>query len=120
MGIGFLGLATKAGRHADDLAGFGFKSFDAWKGTFGKHPWRWHHIVEQTPWNKARFGEEALHNVNNMYFVPKAFHQRITKFYQRIPADFDTGGKTFRAWLADKSFEEQLAWGWYVIGRLGG
>jgi RHS repeat-associated protein len=120
MGIGFLGLVTKGGRHADALAGFGFKSFDAWKAAFGKHPWRWHHIVEQTPSNVARFGPEALHNINNMILVTKSFHKRITKFYQRIPADFDTGGKTFRAWLADKSFQEQLAWGWYVIRRLGG
>lgn len=116
-GVGVLGIVAKGAR-AGDLGGFGFTSFRAWKRAMGDYPWRWHHIVEQTPWNKAKFGDEMLHNINNMILVQKSFHKRISKFYQSIQPF--TGGKTFRQFLMDKSFEEQLAWGWWAIRYLGG
>jgi hypothetical protein len=61
------GRATEAVRGAAQATSQGFRSFSAFKRAMGpagpgQH---WHHIVEQTPGNIARFGSETIHSTGN-------------------------------------------------------
>jgi YD repeat-containing protein len=70
----------------------------------------WHHIVEQTPANIAKFGPERIHNINNIVAAPHGsgtLHNKISGFYSsRAP-----GGGRIRDWVGTKSFEEQYDFG---------
>jgi hypothetical protein len=78
----------------------------------------WHHIVEQTKGNVAKFGPETLHNTQNVVRLDTAVHRKISAFYSSKPAF--TGGKTVRQWLSQQSFEEQMQFGIETLGRFGG
>jgi len=75
----------------------------------------WHHVVEQTPGNIARFGPEAIHNNANLVRLPPgagSIHARVSGLYSSIRPDI-TGSTslTVRQWLATQSFEAQSAFG---------
>nr|WP_317987854.1 hypothetical protein [Hyalangium gracile] len=73
---------------------------------------QWHHIVEQTPGNVARFGPHALHNTRNVIPLEKGLHTRVSAFYSSIQWDL-TGSKslTVRQWLSTQSYEAQRKFG---------
>jgi hypothetical protein len=94
----------------------GFKSFDALKkaiadtyGPIGDGNVL-HHIVEQR--NAGRFGEEAIHNFNNVTPVSAAVNNTLNRIYSSIRADI-TGSKvlTVRQWMDTKSFDKQYKFG---------
>jgi hypothetical protein len=49
-------------------------------GSAGKGK-QWHHIVEQTPGNIARFGPEAIHNTENVIPINEGIHRAISGYY---------------------------------------
>jgi hypothetical protein len=77
----------------------------------------WHHIVEQTPVNIARFGPERIHNINNIVNVPSgagALHNKISGFYSsKAPG----GVGRIRDWVSSKSFKEQYEFGIKTMER---
>ncbi|MFU2078356.1 RHS repeat-associated core domain-containing protein [Avibacterium endocarditidis] len=100
----------------------GFDSFSQFKrvvGPAGKGQ-AWHHIVEQTPSNIAKFGANKIHNINNLIKVPHGkgtIHSQISGFYSS-KAPF-TQGKTVRQWLSSQTFSEQFEFGIEQLQRLG-
>jgi hypothetical protein len=100
--------------------GTGYKSFSEFKKANGPAgPGQaWHHIVEQTPGNIAKFGPEAIHNTNNCIKLPHgsgSIHQRISNYYSS--KDFFTNGQTVRKWLSTQSFDEQYDFGIKTLQR---
>ena len=96
-----------------------FSSFSALKRSMGsagkgKH---WHHIVEQSQISKSGFSKYWIHNSNNVIKIDASVHAKITAYYNKVH-NF-TGGKTFRNWLAGKSFKEQYKWGVKVLKMYG-
>ena len=80
----------------------------------------WHHIVEQTPGNIAKFGNELIHNTENLIRLPHgagSIHAKISGYYSS--KDFFTGGKTVRQWLSTQSFEEQYEFGVQILKKFG-
>ncbi len=111
------GVAKLFGEGAEAI---GFKSFAAFKNVFGRAgpDMHWHHIVEQTAGNAARFGAEALHNTVNLIKVDAKTHGKISAHYSsKIPGV--TGNKTVREWLATKSYKEQYEYGMQVLRQYG-
>lgn len=75
----------------------------------------WHHIVEQTPRNVARFGAQAIHNTRNVVRLPHGagtLHNRISGLYSSVRRGI-TGSSslTVRQWLSSQSFSAQAAFG---------
>jgi hypothetical protein len=94
--------------------GAGFKSFSAFKRFYGSADpgFAWHHIVEQTPGNIISFGNEAIHNSENLMQLENgagSIHARISGFYSSIQPFSE--GLTIRQWLAPQTFEEQFNFG---------
>jgi hypothetical protein len=121
-GIGifpFLSPEVKAARASAQ----GFRSFSTLKTALGpagagKH---WHHIVEQTPGNVARFGPEAVHNTQNVMRLDAAVHARVSGFYSSIqPQVTGSASMTVRQWMSTQSFEAQQAFGQEVLRQFGG
>ncbi len=108
----------EAGALAKDAVS-GFKSFRAFKRAAGAagEGMEWHHIVEQTPGNVARFGPEAIHNTNNLVRLDVLTHRQISGFYSSKPLGSDM---TIRQWLGPQSFEEQYNFGQQTMQDLGG
>ncbi len=104
----------------------GFQSFSAFKRVFGRAgPGKsWHHIVEQTPENLARFGQENIHNPQNIAAVKEGAgltHRKITGFYQsKQPRLTGSPTLTVREWLNTMSFQEQYTFGLETLQRFGG
>ncbi|NBD13488.1 hypothetical protein GTY96_31480 [Corallococcus sp. c25j21] len=88
-----------------------FKSFKRAMGPAGEGK-EWHHIVEQTDGNAARFGPQALHNTENIIPLDKALHTQVSGIYSSINYRI-TGSETMtvRRWLSTQSFEVQRAFG---------
>jgi hypothetical protein len=105
---------------AKATVGQGFHSFPAFKRAMGPAgPGKnWHHIVEQTKGNIAKFGPERLHNTQNVTRMEAGLHRQISGYYSSIQ-DF-TGGQTVRQWLSTQSLEAQREFGLQVIRRFGG
>ncbi|MBN9682541.1 hypothetical protein JYJ93_08895 [Corallococcus sp. NCSPR001] len=93
-----------------------FKSFKRAMGPAGNGK-EWHHIVEQTDGNVARFGPQALHNTVNVIPLDEAVHQQISGFYSSIRSF--SQGRTVRGWLSSQSFEAQRAFGLKVLRDFG-
>ncbi|GMT98464.1 hypothetical protein KH5H1_25830 [Corallococcus caeni] len=93
-----------------------FKSFKQAMGPAGNGK-EWHHIVEQTDGNVARFGPQALHNTENVIPLSEAAHRQISGFYSSIRSF--SQGKTVRAWLSTQSFEAQRAFGLKALRDFG-
>ena len=77
---------------------------------------QWHHIVEQTDGNIARFGPEAIHNTRNVIPLDEALHRSVSRLYSQIRKDI-TGSEalTVRKWLSTQSMEEQHRFGLQAI-----
>ncbi|RKH44178.1 hypothetical protein [Corallococcus sicarius] len=115
-------------QRVDDAAGSGgesgggpkayasFKSFKRAMGPAGEGK-EWHHIVEQTDGNVARFGPQAIHNVENVIPVDEAVHRQISGLYSSIRSY--SQGKTVRTWLSTQSLEAQRAFGLKVLRDVG-
>ncbi|RKH18549.1 hypothetical protein D7V77_33975 [Corallococcus sp. CA041A] len=88
-----------------------FKSFKRAMGPAGEGK-EWHHIVEQTNGNVARFGPQALHNTENIVPLEKALHNLVSAFYSS-KRPFITGSEslTVRQWLSAQTLESQRAFG---------
>jgi RHS repeat-associated protein len=118
-GSGSSGPGAAGGAQA--TKGQGFHSFSAFKRAMGragpgKH---WHHIVEQTKGNVAKFGAERLHNTQNVVRLDAAFHRQLSAFYSSIRWRI-TGSTsmTVRQWLSTQSFEAQTAFGQRAIDNV--
>lgn len=102
----------------------GFRSFSAFKralgraGTSGGSKLHWHHVVEQTPGNVARFGGQAVHNPGNMIKVTASVHGKISGYYSSVQPSF-TGSLTVRQWLSTQSFAAQAAFGNETLRKFG-
>ena len=103
--------------------GQSFKSFSAFKRAFGAagQGKNWHHIVEQTPGNIARFGASRVHNTINLRVVDATVHARISGYYSSIqPAVTGSQNVTVRQWLGTQSFRTQYEFGLSVLRQAGG
>lgn len=118
-GSGGTGQSTAA-RSAGQAGGQGFRSFSAFKRALGPAGpgQQWHHVVEKTPGNVARFGGEAIHNTGNLVRLETGVHRQVSGYYSSIQ-DF-TGGQTVRQWLGTQSLEAQQQFGLDVLRRFGG
>jgi hypothetical protein len=76
----------------------------------------WHHIVEQTQGNVARFGPKALHNTENVIPLEKSLHDRVSALYSSARRSI-TGSDslTVRKWLSTQSYEAQRKFGLLAI-----
>jgi len=83
----------------------------------------WHHIVEQCQAKATRAGFSNLwiQNSNNVINISIKVHNQISAFYSSIPNQtlINTGGMVFRDWLSTMSFEQQYAWGIWVLRYFG-
>ncbi|MBP3392298.1 MAG: RHS repeat-associated core domain-containing protein [Clostridia bacterium] len=102
-----------------------FSTFKALKNSLGSagKGRQWHHIVEQCQikTSRAGFSKYWVHNSNNVINITDDVHQLISNFYSSIPNKqvVNTGGKVFRDWLIDMSFEQQYKWGIWVLRYFG-
>lgn len=96
----------------------GYRSFSAFKYAQGSAGpgMHWHHIVEQTPGNIARFGENSIHTSDNLVRMEAGAHQAISAFYSSTRFDV-TGTRelTVRGWLSSQSFEAQMEFGRKIL-----
>jgi hypothetical protein len=76
----------------------------------------WHHIVEQTQGNVARFGPKALHNTENVIPLDKNLHDRVSALYSSARRSI-TGSDslTVRKWLSTQSYDAQRRFGLLAI-----
>lgn len=106
----------------------GFDSMDAFKKSdddfafdlekrFGNAPpgYEYHHNVEQTP-NVDNFAARILHNTQNIFLLPKLFHQAVSGAYSSVPSK---GAPTVRQTVSAMPHEEQRKHGHTVLRRLG-
>jgi len=108
-----------AARGTAAVAGQGFRSHSALTRALGpagpgQH---WHHVVEQTPGNVARFGAQSVHNTQNVMRLDAGVHQQISGFYSSIQPF--TNGQTVRQWLSTQSFGQQAQFGLDTLRRFG-
>lgn len=94
--------------------GYGFSSFSAFKRTYGAAGTgqAWHHIVEQTTSNIAKFGPRKIHNTNNLMRVMHGagtIHSKVSAFYSSIQPF--SNGQTVRKWLSSQSYQQQYNFG---------
>ena len=96
-----------------------YRSFDRFKTVIGKagEGRDWHHIVGQHKSNEAKFGKYDLNCTDNLISLPRSDHRKINGHYSRKPKW--ANGKTVRAWLAEKSFQEQYDYGLEVLRQHG-
>lgn len=99
----------------------GYRSFRAYKRAMGPAgpDKEWHHIVNQTKGNVARFGPHAIHNANNMVALDTAVHRRVSAFYSSKNFNI-TGSHTMRVrdYVQQMSFDDQQAFGMKVIQNI--
>lgn len=76
----------------------------------------WHHIVEQTKGNIARFGPRSIHNTSNVIRLDEKIHREISRRYSRKPVG---RSQTVRKQLSTQSFEDQRAYGLKVLRDYG-
>ena len=115
QGDGSLEASTSSGPKAYSS----YKSFRRALGPAGEGK-EWHHVVEQTDGNVARFGPKAIHNTENIIPIDKELHGAVSSFYSS-KRRFLTGSDTLtvRQWLGAQPFETQRAFGLRVIENIG-
>jgi hypothetical protein len=113
-----------AAQRAAACATGGFATFRHLKRVLGPAGpgYAWHHLVEQTPANIAKFGPKMIHNANNVLKLPHGkgtLHARISGLYSSKRHNI-TGSDTLtvRQWLASKSFEEQMEFGLKALDNI--
>jgi hypothetical protein len=96
-----------------------FSSFDSFKYRMGPagSNMQWHHIVEQTPGNVAKFGGPSVHNTTNIIAVDVNVHKQISAYYSSIQPF--TGGLTVRHWLSTQSLLQQYQFGLNTLRQFG-
>ncbi|RFS26231.1 hypothetical protein DVR12_00115 [Chitinophaga silvatica] len=108
-----------------NVAGVGYRSFRAFKRAEGAAgPGQaWHHIVEQTKGNIVRFGNEAIHNTENLIRLPHgagSIHSEISGFYSSIQQSVTGSARlTVRQWLSTQSYQAQYQFGIQTLENLG-
>lgn len=115
-------IAEKVGEIAGNTGPQSFKSFSAFKRVKGPAGTGkcWHHIVEQTEANIAKFGAESIHTTTNLVKLPHGagtIHARISGYYSSKTTF--TRGKTVRQWLSSQSYQEQYDFGIQTLKRFG-
>ncbi|RKG83032.1 hypothetical protein D7W82_25795 [Corallococcus sp. CA049B] len=92
-----------------------FKSFKRAMGPAGNGK-EWHHIVEQTDGNVARFGPQALHNTENVIPLDKELHSLVSAFYSSKSLQM-TGSNslTVRQWLSAQPYAAQREFGLRMV-----
>ena len=100
----------------------GFRSFSSFKRAMGPAgPGQaWHHIVEKTPGNLAKFGNQTIHNTGNLMKLPHgagSIHARVSGYYSSIQPF--TGGQTVRQWLSTQSYQSQYNFGIKTLKQFG-
>ncbi|WP_324291429.1 hypothetical protein [Corallococcus sp. bb12-1] len=95
-----------------------YKSFRRGMGPAGGGR-EWHHVVEQTDGNVARFGPRAIHNTENVLPLEKELHSKVSAFYSSIQYRV-TGSQalTVRQWLSTQPFEAQRAFGLHAMENI--
>jgi hypothetical protein len=105
----FLKWLGRFSKRAAPVIQNGFKSLKAF-GSAGKNK-AWHHIVEQHDDNISKFGEEAIHNINNLVKLPHgkgSIHSKITGHYNSL---MPGTSMRVRDYIKTLSFEEQYNYG---------
>ena len=77
----------------------------------------WHHIVEQTPGNKVRFGQPSIQNTGNSIRLDYGVHRQISGFYSSVQPF--SSPLTVRQWLAPQPFNEQQDFGIQILLQFG-
>jgi hypothetical protein len=100
----------------------GFNSFSAFKRAMGSAGTgqAWHHIVEQTPNNIAKFGTQAIHNTSNIVKLQHgagSIHARISSYYSSIQPF--TNGQTVRQWISTQNYQAQYDFGIQTLKKFG-
>jgi hypothetical protein len=96
----------------------GYNTFKALKKGVGValNGFNWHHLVEQRASNLARFGAQAIHNVENVIHLPVDVHRRVSALYSsKNLAITGDSTVTVRQWIGQKSYAEQLSFGWLAL-----
>ncbi|RKH13671.1 hypothetical protein D7V97_04940 [Corallococcus sp. CA053C] len=111
QGDGSLEASTSSGAKAYSS----YKSFRRAMGPAGEGK-EWHHIVEQTDGNVARFGPRAIHNTENVIPLDKELHARISAAYSAKKLQV-TGSYqlTVRQWLGTQPYAAQREFGLWAI-----
>jgi hypothetical protein len=116
---GMSGEVSAAGVNPVDFSSWG--SFSGLKNALGSagEGKQWHHIVEQTPGNVARFGPHAIHNTENVIPLEAGLHTRLSGFYSSIQQEI-TGSRslTVRQWLSTQSYEAQRQFGLQALEKV--
>lgn len=104
-------------RASPDFASF--SSADSFKDKFGSagEGWEWEHLVGQTDDNINRFGEEQIHNTDNVIRLPKLWHEKISNYYSSKPKEY--GGLTVREVVGKLSYDEQRAFKLDLLKKWG-
>jgi hypothetical protein len=115
-------VVSQFGSSAAKGVGQGFNSFSAFKRAMGPAgPGQaWHHIVEQTPGNIVKFGNQTIHNTTNLMKLPNGagtIHARVSGYYSSIQPF--TGGQTVRQWLSTQSYQAQYDFGLQTLRNFG-
>ncbi|WP_147443552.1 hypothetical protein [Corallococcus sicarius] len=114
QGDGSLDASTSSGPKAYSS----YKSFRRAMGPAGEGK-EWHHVVEQTDGNVARFGPRAIHNTENIIPLEKELHGAVSAFYSSRQYRITTSeALTVRQWLSTQSFEVQRAFGLQAMDNI--
>lgn len=77
-----------------------------------------HHIVEQNPGNRAKFGDLAIDDPSNIVYIPRLKHEEISAYYNSKP-DGASSDETFRDSIADLDFQAQRQEGLAALRNVG-
>ena len=78
-----------------------------------------HHIVEQNPANRAKFGDDAIDDPSNIVYVPRLKHEEVTARFNRKAADDPSDRRIVRDVISNMDFQEQREKGLEVLRDLG-
>jgi hypothetical protein len=81
----------------------------------------WHHIVEQTPGNLARFGAARIHTTGNYVRLDAGVHREISGFYSSVqPRITGSQTQTVREWIGQKGYQAQMDFGNAIVRTFAG
>jgi hypothetical protein len=75
-----------------------------------------HHIVEQNDANRAKFGDAMIDSPDNIVWVPRLKHEKITAYYNGRPRRDEP---TFRETTSALDFEGQKQVGLAMLRQYG-
>ncbi|MBV8189005.1 MAG: hypothetical protein JOY64_03870 [Alphaproteobacteria bacterium] len=113
LGVATFGGSTRLRAPVTGLFRRSFTSFEQLKRHLGSPPagMHWHHIVEQS--QIPQFGAQRIHSIDNIVAVPADVHNKISGYYKSTKPF--SRPDPVRAWLRDKSFEEQYEFGMNIL-----